>query len=147
MSLNFTDDQSTLVEVMAWCRQATSHYLSQCWSSCLAPYGVSRPQWVKQYCMKYNGDRGTLTHWDWDKMVTMSQITFLSIFLNENICISIKLSLKFVPKGPVNNIVSNNGLAPTRRQTIIWTNDGLRYRRIYASLGLNEFACTPYLEK
>ena len=30
MSLDFTDDQSTLVEVMAWCRQATSHYLSQC---------------------------------------------------------------------------------------------------------------------
>ena len=30
MSLDFTDDQSTLVQVMAWCRQATSHYLSQC---------------------------------------------------------------------------------------------------------------------
>ena len=27
MSLDFTDDQSTLVQVMAWCRQATSHYL------------------------------------------------------------------------------------------------------------------------
>ena len=31
MSLNITDDKSTLVQVMAWCRQATSHYLSQCW--------------------------------------------------------------------------------------------------------------------
>ena len=30
MSLDFTGDQSTLVQVMAWCRQATSHYLSQC---------------------------------------------------------------------------------------------------------------------
>ena len=29
MSLDFTDDQSTLVQVMAWCRQATIHYLSQ----------------------------------------------------------------------------------------------------------------------
>ena len=28
MSPHFIDDQSTLVEVMAWCRQATSHYLS-----------------------------------------------------------------------------------------------------------------------
>ena len=28
-----TDDQSTLVQVMAWWRQATSHYLSQCWPS------------------------------------------------------------------------------------------------------------------
>ena len=30
MSLDFTDDQSTLVQVMAWCCQAPSHYLSQC---------------------------------------------------------------------------------------------------------------------
>ena len=46
MSLDFTDDQSTLVEVMAWCRQATSHYLSQCWPRSPMPYGVTRPQWV-----------------------------------------------------------------------------------------------------
>ena len=31
---------------MAWCRQATSHYLSQCWPSSLSPYGVTTPQWV-----------------------------------------------------------------------------------------------------
>ena len=31
---------------MAWCRQATSHYLSQCWPSSMSPYGVTRPQWV-----------------------------------------------------------------------------------------------------
>ena len=30
-------------QVMAWCRQATSHYLSQCWPSFLSPYGVTRP--------------------------------------------------------------------------------------------------------
>ena len=29
MSLELADDKSTLVQVMAWCRQATSHYLSQ----------------------------------------------------------------------------------------------------------------------
>ena len=44
---DLTDDKSTLVQVMAWCRQATSHYLSQCWLSSLSPYGVARPQWVK----------------------------------------------------------------------------------------------------
>ena len=48
MSLDFTEDQSTLVQVMAWCRQATSHYLSQCWPRSLLPYGVARPQWVNQ---------------------------------------------------------------------------------------------------
>ena len=41
-------DKSTLVQVMAWCRQATSHYLSQCWPRSLSPYGVTRPQWVKK---------------------------------------------------------------------------------------------------
>ena len=51
MSLDFTDDQSTLVQVMAWCRQATSHYLSQCWPRSLSPYGVIRPQWVDSYVM------------------------------------------------------------------------------------------------
>ena len=31
---------------MAWCRQATSHYLSQCWPRSMLPNGVTRPQWV-----------------------------------------------------------------------------------------------------
>ena len=48
MSVDFTDDQSALVQVMAWCRQATSHNLSQCWPSSTSPYGVTRPQLVKQ---------------------------------------------------------------------------------------------------
>ena len=47
MPQNLTDDKSTLVQVMAWCRQATSHYLSQCWPRSLSPYGITRPQWVK----------------------------------------------------------------------------------------------------
>ena len=47
MSLDQTDDKSTLVQVMAWCHQATCHYHSQCWPRSLSPYGVTRPQWVK----------------------------------------------------------------------------------------------------
>ena len=47
MPPDFTDDKSTLGQVMAWCRKATRHYLSQCWPRSLAPYGVTRPQWVK----------------------------------------------------------------------------------------------------
>ena len=40
----------------------------------------------------------------------------------------------------MNNILalSDNGLAPTRRQAIIWTNDGLNCWHIYASLGLKD---------
>ena len=33
--------RSTLVKVMAWCRQAISNYLSQCWSRSVSPYGHS----------------------------------------------------------------------------------------------------------
>ena len=49
MPQGLTDDKSALVQVMAWCRQATSHYLSQCWLSSLSPYGVARPQWVDNH--------------------------------------------------------------------------------------------------
>ena len=49
MSLDLADDKSTLVQVMAWCRQATSHYLSQCWPRSLTPYGVTRSQWVNVF--------------------------------------------------------------------------------------------------
>ena len=33
---------------------------------------------------------------------------------------------------------------PTRRQTIIWTNNGWFYWRIYASLGLNELTVMEF---
>ena len=50
------------------------------------------------------------------------------IFLNENLWLSLKISLKFVPRGSINNIPAlvqvMNGLAPARRQAIVWTNDG-----------------------
>ena len=46
MPQNLTDDKSTLIQVMAWCRQATSHYRIQCWPRSPTPYGVTRPQWV-----------------------------------------------------------------------------------------------------
>ena len=49
--LDRSDDKSTLVQVMAWRRQATSHYLSQCWPGSTSQYGVTRPQWVN--VMKY----------------------------------------------------------------------------------------------
>ena len=53
MSLDLTDDKSTLVQVMAWCHQATRHYLSEWWPKPLSPYGVTRPQWVKMLSHQY----------------------------------------------------------------------------------------------
>ena len=60
ISLNLTD-KSTLVQVMAWCRQATSHYLNQCWPRSMSPYGITRPQWVnvmrKERLRQRKGDK------------------------------------------------------------------------------------------
>ena len=43
--------------------------------------------------------------------------TFKRIFLNENVLISIKISLKFVPKGPMNDI-------PALVQIMAWRRPG-----------------------
>ena len=48
-------------------------------------------------------------------------------FLEWNVWISIMISLNFVPNDPIKQysiIGSDNGLAPSRRQAIVWTNDG-----------------------
>ena len=46
LQLDPTDDKSTSVQVMAWCRQAASHYLSQCRLSSLLSYSIISSQWV-----------------------------------------------------------------------------------------------------
>ena len=67
-----------------------------------------------------------------DKMSAISQM----IFLDEKFCIL----MECVPKGPNDNnpvhcIGLDNGLAPNRRQAIIWNNADPIHRRIYATLG------------
>ena len=91
MSLDLTDDESTLVQVMAWCRQATSHYLSQCWHRSLSPYGVTRPHWVN-------------TLWPRQNCHHFTDGIFIGFFLDENLWLSLKISLKLVPKVWINNI-------------------------------------------
>ena len=47
--------------------------------------------------------------------------SFNYIFMSENFCILVRIALKFVPKGPIDNnpaFGSGNGSAPKRRQTI-----------------------------
>ena len=47
-------DMSTLVQIVALCHQAPSHYLNQCWPWSLYPYDSTRPQWVKySFSLKY----------------------------------------------------------------------------------------------
>ena len=66
---------------------------------------------------------------------------FKCIFLNENVWIPFQMSLKFVLKGPINNI-------PALVQIMAWHRPGdkplstVNYWRINASLGLNELTNT-----
>ena len=65
---------------------------------------------------------------------------FECIFLKENVWIPIKISLKSVPKSPINNIPafgSENGLATSHYLKQWW----LDYRRIYTSPGPYELSC------
>ena len=59
------------------------------------------------------------------------------------ICMSIQISLKFVPKALIDNWVSadsdNGGLVSNRRQAITWTNADPIHWRIYVALGGDEF--------
>ena len=87
---------------MAWCHQATSHYLSQCWPRSLSPYGFTRPQWVNviHYMDELFNDQKdynpfVLTHWGRVLHICINKLTIIG---------------------------SDNGLLPDRCQAIIWTN-------------------------
>ena len=88
---------------MAWCRQATSHYVGQCWPKSMSSYSVTI-SWLNDaewsiYMSQWNRpSMFQITHW--------GRVT--------HICVS-KLTI----------IGSDNGLSPDRRQAIIWTNAGL----------------------
>ena len=47
MPQDFTNEKSMVLQVMDWCHQATSHYLSQCCPRSMSPYGITRSQCVK----------------------------------------------------------------------------------------------------
>ena len=78
---------STLAQVMAWCQPGNNP---------LPQLNSLRP--------RQNGRN-------------FADDTFKCIFLNENISISIKISLKFVPNGPINNI-------PALVQIMAWRRPG-----------------------
>ena len=45
MPQDFTNNQSILVQIMAWGFQATLHYPGLCWPRSLSPYYITRLQW------------------------------------------------------------------------------------------------------
>ena len=67
MALNLTNCTSTLIWVMAWCCQATSHYLSQCWPRFKPLHSISGPQCVKD--IKNNFEWQNISWYSLMKMV------------------------------------------------------------------------------
>ena len=57
-----------------------------------------------------------ITHWGRDEMDNISQTTFPNVFSS--------LKMFELRLQQYSNIGSDNGLAPTRRQAIVWTNAG-----------------------
>ena len=81
-----------------------------------------------------NRTEGAITHIPRDKMAAMSQSIFSNAF-------TWKKGLYFDQKAPIDSntaLDQINGLAPDRRQAIIWTNADQIHLRIYVALGGDE---------
>ena len=110
-----------LVQIMA-CRLVGAKPLSEpMMVRLLTHMCVTRPQWVNGISVP----RYLQPHW-WPSAYNFrsrqdgrhfADDIFKCIFLNENVGIPIKISLKFVPKGPINNI-------PAMVQIMAWRRPG-----------------------
>ena len=100
MKIDFIEFHRNLISRV---QQATSHYLNQ-WLSLLRPVCVTGTWWVNSLRPRQNGR-------------LFADDIFKCIFLNENARISLKISLKFVPKVRINDI-------PTLVQIMAWRRPG-----------------------
>ena len=96
MSLKFVpkgliNNIPALVRIMAWRRPGDKSLSEPVMVSLLTHICVTRPQWVNTLRPRQN-------------VRPFPDDIFKCIFVNENIRISIDISLKFIPKGPINNI-------------------------------------------
>ena len=90
------------------------------------PYCISRLQWVNTLRPRQNGRH-------------FADDILKCIFLNENVWIPIEISLKFVPKVPIDNILALVQITAGCRPGDKPLSEPMIVRlRIYASLGLNE---------
>ena len=118
MSYNLTNEKSTLVQVMAWCPQATSHYLNQCGPRSLMPY------WAHFNITATEIEMCSVSKVIM-KVIQISLSLVLSILTDSNSC---HLALdQLNHRGRVMHICisrltiigPDNGLSPGRRQAII----------------------------
>ena len=120
-----TDDESALVQVMAWCRLAASHFLGQCRPKSVSPCAATRPQWVNTLRPKQNGHHfADDTFKPWIKMLEIRLIFHWSLFQRVKSTILHHWFRLWLDADQATSHYLNQ-----------WWLD---YRRIYASLGLNE---------
>ena len=88
--------------------------------------------------MRFHQIRACLTHWGWDKIrCHFIDDIFMCIFLNENVWISLKISLKFIPKVRINQL-------PALIQILAWCRPGnkLSYESMMISLLMHSIYIT-----
>ena len=114
---------------MTCCLMALSHYLNQCWpiikgvlwyspESNFTVTAHAAVLHLKIILFKIIATRMSLTHWVRDKMAAIFQTTFSNAFCWMKMYeFRLKISLKFVPQGPINNI-------PALVQIMAWRRPG-----------------------
>ena len=152
----------SIIHVIAWCHQATSHYLNQCWPRHALPCGITRlfcnmvntsmimimdyclmaakslPELMLTHCQVIESSNNNFKWFYLQNGCLFIQVStcsgintlrprqngrhfaddmFKCIFLNGNVRISIKISLKFLPKDPINSI-------PSLVQIMAWRQPG-----------------------
>ena len=127
-------DQGNICPVMACCLTAPSHYLDQCWLMINGRLWHSHERKFTGHSQEFKPKHEVENHTfkitsipprrQWVNTLRPGQNglhfadnIFKCIFLNENVWIPIKISLKFVPKGPINNI-------PALVQIMAWRRSG-----------------------
>ena len=109
--------KSTMVQVLAWCHHhAISHYLSQCWPSSIAPYGITRLAYGLHIEARMK----------WTQLCRPHFRNHFDEWLNKRFYILIHISSMCVPGGvqlTINNGLGND-LGLNRWQTVTWGNVG-----------------------
>ena len=103
--------------------------------------------WFPFHCRVSAVAHLSLPHWGRNKMTAIFQTTFSHDFFlmkRREFRLRFHWRLFLGVQSTLFRQCIDNGLAPVRRQAIIWTNDGLVYWHKHASLGLNELRPKPY---
>ena len=104
----FTDGTSILIQVMAWCRQAPSHYLNQYRPRSPTSYGVIRPQWINSDLQLELKSISVVTHLElWRcKCLHFRQVPLLVVFLENH-----EVQLRLVDNHPIRSDIYEQRVA------------------------------------